>query len=121
MKILIIDDDELVRMTCNNILKKAGYEPITASNGVSGLEKFRKEKPDLVITDILMPDKEGLETITEIRAIRADAKIIAISGGGSTQNMSFLQLAKKLGANGVLKKPVRPETLLSAVKGVLGT
>src|SRR5688572_30578375 len=92
VKILIIDDDDVIRITMQNILKKNGYEVILAQNGNVGLELFKKEKPDIVITDMLMPDKEGLQTISEIRAVKADAKIIAISGGGSTQNMSFLQL-----------------------------
>ncbi len=92
-----------------------------AENGNSGLEVFKKEKPDLVITDMLMPDKEGLETISDIRAINPKAKIIAMSGGGSTHNMSFLQLAQKIGADRVLKKPFKPTELLMTVKGLLNT
>ncbi|QQG35494.1 MAG: response regulator [Micavibrio aeruginosavorus] len=118
-KILVIDDDELIRMTCRNILKKMNYTVIEAENGVKGLEQFRKEAPQIVITDMLMPDKEGLETISEIRAKNAKVKIIAMSGGGATQNMNFLNLAKQIGADMVLSKPFKPEELMSAIKGVL--
>src|SRR5688572_20959192 len=116
IKVLIIDDDDVIRLTMQNILKKKGYNVIAAENGNSGLELFKKEKPDIVITDILMPDKEGLETISEMRALKPDAKIIAISGGGSTQNMSFLQLAQRVGANRLLVKPIKPDQLLAAVE-----
>ncbi len=119
MKILIIDDDELIRMTCRNILKKEGYTVLEAENGNVGMTVFKSESPDLVITDMLMPDKEGLETISEIRALNPNAKIIAISGGGDTHNMGFLQLARKIGANRALKKPIKAGELLSAVKATL--
>ena len=118
-KILVIDDDELIRMTCRNILKKIECTVIEAENGVKGLEQFRKESPSIVITDMLMPDKEGLETISEIRAGNLSVKIIAMSGGGSTQNMNFLNLAKKMGADMILSKPFKPDDLLAAVRNVL--
>jgi DNA-binding response OmpR family regulator len=119
MKILIIDDDQLIRMTCCNILKNADYDALEADNGNTGLAIFAKERPDLVIIDMLMPEKEGLETISEIRAIDPEAKIIAISSGGSTRNMSFLQLAKKVGADHALQKPFKPAVLLSAIKTLM--
>lgn len=121
IKILIIDDDDLIRLACKNILKKSGFETIEARNGNGGVAMFRGEHPDVVITDILMPDKEGLETISEIRAINMHAKIIAMSGGGNTQNMSFLQLAERMGANRLLSKPFKPDDLLAAVRDVLRT
>ena len=68
---------------------------------------------------MLMPDKEGLETISEIRAMKTAAKIIAISGGGSTQTMNFLNLAKKMGADLILSKPLKPDELLGAVRSLL--
>lgn len=121
MKVLVIDDDELVRMTCCNILKKEGYSTFEAENGNSGVSLFKSEAPDLTITDMLMPDKEGLETISEIRAVNPKAKIIAISGGGGTKNMEFLKLAKQIGADCVLKKPFKPSELMTSVKGLLNT
>lgn len=120
-KILVIDDDELIRMTCKNVLKRAEYVVVEAENGNVGLALFKKEKPDIVITDMLMPDKEGLETISEIRALNPHVKIIAISGGGSTQNMTFLQLAQRMGANHTLSKPIKPDELLTAVRKLLGS
>lgn len=120
MKILIIDDDDLIRLTCRSVLQKAGFSVVEASNGNAGVAAFKSEAPDLVITDILMPDKEGLETITEIRAHNPQIKIIAMSGGGHTQNMTFLKLAEKMGANCTLNKPVKPNDLLNAIKGLMG-
>ncbi len=119
IKILIIDDDELVRLTLKNVLKKMGCIVFEAQNGNEGVALYKKETPDLVVTDILMPDKEGLETISEIRVMNPKAKIIAMSGGGAGQNMSFLQLAQKVGASKIMSKPVKPDDLLNAVKTLL--
>jgi CheY-like chemotaxis protein len=118
-KILIIDDDELIRLTIGKVLKKLGYIVLEAENGNAGLVIYKKEQPDLVITDMLMPDKEGLETISDLRAINPKIKIIAMSGGGSTHNMAFLQLAQKLGANASMGKPIKPDELLNTVKSLL--
>lgn len=118
-KILVIDDDELVRnMVCNS-LRKSGFTVCEAQNGYEGVNKAQSEMPDLVITDILMPDKEGIETILEIRAANKNTRIIAMSGGGSTHNMAFLDMAKKVGAQQVLSKPFKPTQLLEAVATVL--
>lgn len=119
VKILIIDDDELIRMTLKSIIKKTGCQVFEAASGTEGLDLFVRQKPDIVITDMLMPDKEGLETITEIRAQNLPVKIIAISGGGTTKNMSFLQLAKQVGADHTLSKPIKPDTLLFTIKTLL--
>ena len=107
-------------MACRNILKKEGFLTVEAVNGNEGVTLYATESPDLVITDMLMPDKEGLETITEIRALNNDAKIIAMSSGGETKNMTFLGLARKLGANATLDKPLKPTQLLNTVKQLLG-
>ena len=120
-KILIIDDDELIIMTLRNVLTKEGFEVFKAENGNIGLELYKTHKPDLVITDMLMPDKEGLETISELKAIAPNCKIIAMSGGGSTQNMTFLELAKKIGADRVMQKPVRPADIIQTVKGLMNS
>lgn len=118
-KILVIDDDEFIRMTCRNILKKMECTVIEAEDGVKGLALFKAELPTIVITDMLMPDKEGLETISEIKACSSQVKIIAMSGGGSTHNMNFLNLAKKVGADLIMSKPFKPDELLSAVRSLL--
>jgi CheY-like chemotaxis protein len=94
-KVLVIDDDSLVRDTTVRILEREGYQVVVASDGVRGLRVFRTEQPDLVITDIIMPEKEGIETIGEIRGDRPDAKIIAISVGGRIGNVDVLKIAEK--------------------------
>lgn len=119
IKILVIDDDELVRLTLKNSIKKLGFSVFEAQNGNEGIALYKRERPHLVITDILMPDKEGLETITEIRAMDPSAKIIAMSGGGAGQNMSFLQLAQRLGADRIMSKPVKPDELVNVVRSLL--
>jgi CheY-like chemotaxis protein len=118
-KILVIDDDELIRLTIKNVLKRINLTVLEAKNGNEGLSVFKSEQPHMVITDILMPDKEGLETIKEMREFNPNVKILAISGGGNMQNMTFLQLAEKLGANLTLTKPLKPDDLLKAVQTLL--
>ena len=80
-RILVIDDDPLVRRTMERLLQKSGYEVRLAVDGIEGLRAFRTQRPDLVITDIIMPQKEGLDTIRLLRTWSPDVKIIAISGG----------------------------------------
>ncbi|MBI1216099.1 MAG: response regulator [Alphaproteobacteria bacterium] len=119
VKILVIDDDQLIRMACRNVLRKNDFHVIEAENGNQGIALFTQEKPALVITDMLMPDKEGLETITELRKMDPAVRIIAMSGGGATQNMSFLQMAQKLGAKNILNKPFKPDDLVRLVRETL--
>lgn len=119
-KILIIDDDALVRRTLRNVIGGLGCVVLEADNGNQGMKHFNADKPDLIITDILMPDKEGLETIREMRKADPAVKIIAISAGNPLyRNMQFLSLAEKFGASRVLQKPVKPEDLLEAVHSLL--
>ncbi len=92
-KILIIDDNDAVRSTMSRILTLAGYETVLAADGNEGLARMRAEAPDLIITDIIMPEKEGIETIRQVLAERPKAKIMAVSGGGRHGNMDFLNAA----------------------------
>ena len=119
-RILVIDDEEQVRKTLHLILEQAGYEVIEAPDGSVGIELYRKNPTDLIITDLLMPDKEGLETIMEIRRDFPGAKIIAISGGGREGGLNFLSVAQKMGAAATLAKPFERKQLLDAVTKVLG-
>ena len=112
LKILVIEDDTLTRLTLCNLLKKLNYRPIEACNGYMGLMMFRRERPDIVITDIIMPDKEGLETIAEIRTASPETKIVAMSSGGERQNMNFLDLARSFGAQETIRKPFKPNDIL---------
>lgn len=118
-KILVIDDDSLVRRTMSRILEQGGYEVVLAEDGDKGVAKFRSERPDLVITDLIMPEKEGIETIIEMRREDPNARIIAVSGGGRVASMDFLVVANKLGAGQVLRKPFGPSELLDCVTRAL--
>jgi DNA-binding response OmpR family regulator len=115
-KVLVIDDDPVARMTVRAILEDEGYSVTCAEDGRRGLEAFRKLRPDLVVTDIVMPEKEGIETILELRSIWPRGPIIAISGGGRTGNTDYLRLAQGMGANAILRKPFEPAELLSCIR-----
>jgi CheY-like chemotaxis protein len=119
-KILVIDDDVVVRETLMLILEDKGYEVVSAEDGERGLSVFRSEAPDLVITDIIMPEKEGIQTIREIRALRPLAKIVAISGGGRIGNTDFLRIAQQLGAVDVISKPFDPDEFVERIDRCLG-
>jgi two-component system, chemotaxis family, chemotaxis protein CheY len=113
--ILVIEDDSLVRSTLAAVFEDCGYKIFTANDGRQGMAVFHAERPDLVITDIMMPVQGGLQTITEMRNEKHDAKIIAISGGGRTAETDFLIAARALGAVATLPKPFDPDVLLNLV------
>ena len=119
VRILIIDDEDQPRRMLQQVLTRAGYEVIEARNGNEGLQYFRARPTELIITDILMPEKEGLETIIDIRREFPAVKIIAISGGGRTGNLNFLEVAKRLGAQHTLQKPFELQEMLGAVRNLL--
>jgi DNA-binding response OmpR family regulator len=118
-KILIIDDEVHILLMLKKMLERAGYEVDIASNGTEGLDLFRKDLPDLVITDIIMPEKEGLETIREMRKENAELKILAMSGGGKISAENYLDTAKIFGASGIIEKPFNQSRLLSIVEGLM--
>jgi DNA-binding response OmpR family regulator len=118
-RILIIEDDDLLRHMLRQGLEEAGYEVVEARNGEEGLQRYHAAPADLIITDILMPEKEGLETIIELRREVPGVKIIAISGGGQIGNLTFLEVARHLGAQRVLQKPFKLPEMLAAVREVL--
>lgn len=118
-KILVIDDEPHIRELLQIVLEGAGFEVAVAKDGNEGIKLYRKIQPDLVITDLIMPGKEGIETIREIKAENPAAKIIAVSGGGRVNANGYLQLALKLGAARSLSKPVSRENLLAAVNELL--
>jgi YesN/AraC family two-component response regulator len=117
MRILLIDDEEMIREVVRDMLETAGHEVIEAENGRHGLDQYRKHSIDVVITDILMPEKDGLETIQEVRVLDKDVRIIAMSGGGPSYNLDFLLIAKKLGATATLVKPFHQDALIACVTG----
>lgn len=119
-KILVIDDDNAVREILYESLSQYGYDIRCARDGEEALDIVQQEYlPDLVISDIIMPKKEGIETIIELRKMLPDVKVIAISGGGRTKAGDFLQLARKLGANISVEKPIDMDYLEQAVAGLL--
>ena len=117
VSILIIDDNQTVRRLLRQVLEGVGYSVVDASNGREGLSRFRQDPTDLVITDILMPDKDGLETILELRREFPDVKIIAFTG--ETGQGNFLDVAKLLGANRTLTKPFDVVALRETVQDLL--
>ena len=114
-RILIIDDEPNLRSMLRRMLHQAGHQVSEAGNGAEGINLYERDPLDLVITDILMPKKEGIETIIALHRADPDLPIIAISGGGRSGGMDFLCSAKKLGARHTLSKPFRGDQLLSAV------
>jgi CheY-like chemotaxis protein len=118
-KVLVIDDDPAARRLIGRILSDARLQVVEAADGVEGLRKFHAEAPDLVVTDIIMPEKEGIQTIAEIRACGPATRIIAISGGGTGAGQLYLNMAEELGADAALAKPFRPSELLSLVDRLL--
>lgn len=117
--ILIIEDDASVRKMLTKFLERNGYEVIEAANGNDGIKLYYDHHPDLVITDLIMPEKEGLETIRELKKINPNVQIIAISGGGSNDPAMYLEFASQFGALHTFKKPIKNETLLSTIKKIL--
>ncbi|HQU73156.1 MAG: response regulator [Calditrichaeota bacterium] len=119
-KILVIDDDQQLRKMLVRILKSNGYDVRQAGNGEEGMKLLCEDVPELVITDIVMPDKEGLETISDIRRQFPQVKIIAMSGGGhSIDAANPLFIAGKIGASHTLTKPFEIEKILDVVAGMV--
>ena len=120
-KILLIDDEELIRLALGEILTEAGFQVRTAESGTAGLAAFDADRPDLVITDIVMPDCDGLEVIMSLKEKSPDIRIIAISGGGNTLTMKdCIDFARNLGVARAVQKPIRPDMLLQVIEEVLG-
>ena len=117
--ILVIEDDEPLRRFILRMLKPTGHTLLEAPDGAEGIAVLERHDADLVITDLLMPRKEGIATMREISALRPATRFLAISGGGAERNASFLEVAKVMGAHETLAKPFTAQALLEAVKRVL--
>lgn len=120
-QVLIIEDEQLVRMVLRDMLEAAGHQVTEAEDGEQGLAQFGAHPADIVVTDIVMPRKEGFETIEELRRRHPGVKIIAISGGDRHRGSGTLTVAKGLGAHGVLMKPFRRQELLAMIDDILPT
>jgi CheY-like chemotaxis protein len=124
-RVLIIEDDEFVQKMLKQTFERAGYYVSTAANGATGLKLYESnidltEPFDVVITDLIMPGMEGIETITKLRKGNPNVKIIAISGGGRNEPEGYLYLAQKLGAARTFTKPVDRIALMQAVSELIG-
>jgi DNA-binding NtrC family response regulator len=118
-RIFLFDDDNILRTSLRIMLTRLGHTVIEAHNGAEGLKLLRYADADLLITDILMPEKEGLEVLLELKRKQWPVKVIAISGGGRVESKDCLYMAKALGAAKVLAKPFTHEVLLAAVNELL--
>lgn len=118
-RILIIDDDAPIRALLRKILEQDGHTILDASNGKIGIALYRAEPTDLIITDIVMPEKDGLETVMELRHDFPEIKILAMSGGGRDGGTHYLTSAKAFGAVHTLSKPFTPQKVLEVVQTLL--
>ncbi|MCF3651929.1 response regulator [Synoicihabitans lomoniglobus] len=119
-RILIADDNPDLLEITTATLEDRGHEVISVVNGAEVIEQLELQPIDLLVTDVLMPDKEGIETILEIRRTNPILPIIAISGGGHVGPVDYLTMARAAGANAALTKPVAPSKLASAIEELLG-
>ena len=118
-RILIIDDEPQIRSMLKLMLEREGYEVIEAPDGVEGIKVYRQNPADLILTDLIMPNKDGIGMIIDLKKEFPDVNIIAMSGGGLNKPEGYLKGAKKLGAACTLTKPIDREEMLRAVKEIL--
>lgn len=117
--ILIVDDEEQVRSAMTLFLTRKGYRVQEARDGRSAEESLRKELPDLILTDLIMPDRDGLELLTFVRKYAPAVPVIAMSGGGRINPADYLELARRMGAARTLEKPFPSAQLLATLEEVL--
>ena len=118
-KVLIIDDDPALLRLMSMAFEKAGFGVVATDNGRKGIRMAGAHHPDLVVTDIVMPDIEGIAAIRAIKTAKRPPKVIAISGAGRGRGMDYLSWAKHLGADEVLAKPFRMSELLKISQAVI--
>ncbi|HFB66214.1 MAG TPA: response regulator [Aeromonadales bacterium] len=118
-KIMVVDDDDSILRLISEIMRKEGYDVLQAVDGEEAFALFQQQPCDLVITDLLMPNKEGLELIQELRGIKPSLKIIAYSGGGQLEPDDYLDFARGVGADRVFSKPISIIELKQAVSQLL--
>jgi DNA-binding NtrC family response regulator len=118
-RILIIDDESQIRSMLRLMLERVGYEIAEAPDGIEGIRQYRENPADLIITDLIMPNKDGIGMIIDLKKEFPKVKIIAMSGGGVNRPEGYLDGAKKLGASRTLTKPIDRDEMLKAVKDTL--
>lgn len=119
-RILLIEDDDQLRGLLIKVLSRSGYAVREACNGREGSEILEREKFDAIVTDIVMPEQEGLETISQLRAQGLKIKVIAMTGGGRFSPDNYLALARQLGADATLAKPFSGKQLIEMLESVIG-
>jgi len=117
--ILVIDDDQQITHLLQDVLELGGYQVITTQRAIEGLHHLETSTFDLVVTDVIMPDKDGLETIREVRQRYPLTKILAISGRMTKGGVDVLAIAKRMGAHRVLSKPFNIQDLIQSVRMLL--
>jgi len=118
-RILVIEDDPFMRETLQDVVEDKGYYITTVANGKRGISLHEKEHYDLIITDVLMPDIDGLEVIMKIRQNFPQTKLLAVSGGGHISSKEYLMMARELGSNGVVQKPFNNDELVEKIASLL--
>ena len=118
-KILIVDDENQIRLMLRQMFEREGHVIMEAADGKEAIKMNKSNPADLIITDIIMPEMEGIRTIMELKKAKPDAKIIAVSGGGKNAPEQYLHFAKKLGADRTFTKPFNRDELVAAVKEIL--
>lgn len=114
-RILLVEDDEFVLDMLTQVFERDGYEVVPAVDGEDALTKLQNTKPDLIVTDIIMPKKSGTALIKEVKESHPNMKIVAISGGGRADPTGYLDLSEELGADISFTKPVEPKALLMSI------
>ena len=117
-KIVIIEDDLIIRESLKEILELNSYEVLATESGMDLMRKISDFRPDILITDIIMPDKDGIEIIIEAKKSLPDIILIAISGGGRIDSESYLNTTKYLGADATLKKPFTHDQLITLIRNL---
>lgn len=117
--VLVVDDDVVIRSYVKLILEAEGYVVLEAEDGKAALERLEAARPDLLVVDIFMPEKDGIEIIVEAREQGLTIPILAMSGGGEIHAPEFLSYAVSLGANAVLQKPFSRDQIVNTLKSLL--
>jgi len=118
-RVLLVDDDEIIRETLSEALKLRNFYVYSLSDGTKVVQEIEENDYDIIVLDIVMPNKEGLETIQDVRKINSKIPILAVSGGGRTAPSSNLAIAKMMGANDTLVKPFDSLSLVQKIQKIL--